>query len=121
MFETEMVGDWPINHKGDPRHEEITEDTARAILSPYRYNNNGVRVNDWSKGPTFMRVIVYGITLVVKCRSFADTIAQGANRADCLFADDSSFHCDNDNFEGCYQKGKILLSPELGGAIVCTF
>jgi len=121
MFETEMEGDWPINHKGDPRHEEITEDAARAILSPYRYNNNGVRVNDWSKGPTFTRVIVVGITLVVKCRSFADTIAQGANRVDCLFADDSGFHCDNDNFEGCYQRGKLLLDPELGGAVVCTF
>jgi RHS repeat-associated protein len=117
MFETKMGGDLSI---GDARHEEITEDAARAILPSYRYNVYGGRWDNWDSGPTLTRIIVFGATLVIKCRSFADTIAQGANRADCLFADNSGFHCDNDNFEGCYWKGKMLESPESYELVVCS-
>jgi RHS repeat-associated protein len=118
MFETKMGGD--DLSLGDARHEEITEDAARAVLPPYRYNVYGGRWDDWDSGPTLTRIIVFGATLVIKCRSFADTIAQGANRADCLFADNSGFHCDNDNFEGCYWKGKMLESPESYELVVCS-
>jgi RHS repeat-associated protein len=133
MFETQVearVTFWFWDF-GDPRHEEITEEAAAAILPSHKYNIYGKRVDNWGEGPIHcgnywtvydpFALFWTKEQICARCRNFADTIAQGTNRADCLFADDSSFHCDNDNFEGCYQKGKLLLDPELGRAIVCTF
>jgi hypothetical protein len=113
MFKTTMkilgVGAWGV---GVPRHEEITEDAIRALKDIYpRLYENGFRVENWDNGPS---------TFPTYCRGPANTVAQGTNRADCLFSSNDSFHCDNSNFEGCYNLSLYLLDPLSRGIVSCN-
>jgi len=128
MFETEMRNyPFAFLHIGKPRHEEITEDAIKELhyqkYYPILYNH-GFRVDQWG-GPNAGFCIS---TLCAECRtSFViknvnpnppydyvvyDTVAQGANRADCLYWDDSSYHCDNSNFDGCWRKWRMIDTPQ---------
>ncbi len=113
MFKTTMkilgVDAWGV---GVPRHEEITEDAIRALKDIYpRLYENGFRVENWDNGPS---------TFPTHCRGPANTVAQGTNRADCLFSSNDSFHCDNSNFEGCYNWSLYLLNPLSRGIVGCN-
>jgi RHS repeat-associated protein len=114
MFKTEMRNyPFVFLHIGDAIHEEITEDAIRrlGLLS-----NHGFRVNEWDSNTRFC---ISGI-FCAECRKSIDTIAQGVNRADCLYVLDSSYHCDNSNFDGCYQKAQMIQYPESSGILTCT-
>jgi len=114
MFKTEMRN-YPIVilHIGDAIHEGITEDAIRqlGLLS-----NRGFRVNEWDSSTRFC----FAGIACFECRKPIDTIAQGVNRADCLYVLDSSYHCDNSNFDGCYQKARMIQYPESSGILTCT-
>jgi RHS repeat-associated protein len=114
MFKTEMRNyPFVFLHIGDPIHEEITED---AISQLGLLSNHGFRVNEWDSNTRFC---ISGI-FCAECRKSIDTIAQGVNRADCLYVLDSSYHCDNSNFDGCYQKAQMIQYPESSGILTCT-
>jgi hypothetical protein len=135
LFETEMRNyPFAFLHIGKPRHEEITEDAIKELYYGYNYSilyNHGFRVDEWG-GPNAGFCIG---TLCAECRtSFVmenvnpnppydyvvnDTVAQGANRADCLYWDDSSYHCDNSNFDGCWRKWRMIDTPQDSGLVEC--
>jgi RHS repeat-associated protein len=120
MFKTELqvvktfIGTW---HEGKPIHEEITE---RAINETFlcsqfpsrKICEHGSRCDEcgW-KGPYAFDIL--------RCRSYENRVAQGVNIADCLYETDSSFHCDNNNFGGCYDNASKLEKPVASGLITC--
>jgi len=120
MFKTELqvvktfIGTW---HEGKPIHEEITE---RAINETFlcsqfpsrKICEHGSRCDEcgW-KGPYAFDIL--------RCRSYENRVAHGVNIADCLYENDSSFHCDNNNFGGCYNNASKLEKPIASGLITC--
>jgi hypothetical protein len=111
MFKTVMrplgVG---FIHAGSPHHEKITEDAVSTLGYTY-LRLFGPAEDYWKDGPWW-----YG---KAQCRGDRMTLAQGANRADCLYEDDSSYHCDNNNFDGCRKVSERLLFPTSSGVVVC--
>ena len=94
MFKTRMQFLGELWHAGPPKHEEITEDAASSLRWKYpKLYQQAFRVENWDGGPW-----AFG----AQCRGPANTLAQGANRADCFYSDESSYHCDNNNFDGCW-------------------
>jgi len=119
MFETQMqlFGASPLGHVGSPNHEKITEKAIESLRNNQGYGilyQHGFRVENWSGGPW-----LYGV--IAQCRGYEDRVAQGANRADCFYEDDSSYHCDNSNFAGCYAKSQIVINPWASGLVECSF
>jgi hypothetical protein len=115
----------PLLHVGvDPNHEEITESAISELYGAYpgKYSKlyqYGFRLDDW-------RGVYFRIgTLTFQCRTGtdvrpdADRVAQGTNIADCLFLNDSSYHCDNSNFDGCDEKGFMVMNPVSNGLVTC--
>jgi RHS repeat-associated protein len=122
MFETTMQLYGALWHEGHSVHEGITEDAIRGLNYP-KLSQYGFRVdNCWDNGPITITVIPSTPPTVValQCRCPRDTVAQGVNRADCFYASDSSYHCDNSNFDGCSQKAQMIESPVSSGLVTCT-
>jgi RHS repeat-associated protein len=89
MIKTRMQVKGIFWHAGPPKHEEITEDTASSLIWEYpKLYQQAFRVENWVGGPR-----AFG----AQCRGPANTLAQGANRADCFYSGESSYHCDNNN------------------------
>jgi RHS repeat-associated protein len=80
-------------HSGAPKHEEITEEAIKALGYP-KLSQYGFRIDDWEGGLQFQ----VGIA-TLQCRKEANRVSQGVNIADCLFKDNSSYHCDNSNID----------------------
>jgi hypothetical protein len=93
-------------HEGHAIHERITENAINEAF--WCFTTDGARrsicrhkdrVENWDMGP---EVCFAYDQFCLRCRTYANRVAQGANRADCLYATKSYFHCDNSNFAGCY-------------------
>jgi len=100
-------------HSGAPKHEEITEEAINSLRYP-KLSQYGFRIDDWEGGLQFQ----VGSKVNLRCRREADSVAQGTNIADCLFKDSSSYHCDNSDFDGCFEKFEMIIYPETKGNIV---
>ena len=114
MFETQMRL-MDAGFIGNPIHEEITETAISQLQSFYpKLYQYGFRDNDWNSGPPLISGVVW-------CRTYnSASVANGANVADCLFSDDSSYHCDNSNFSGCYGKVQMLTDPVKSNLVKCA-
>jgi RHS repeat-associated protein len=109
MFQTRMQFLGELWHAGPPKHEEITEDAASSLRWKYpKLYQQAFRVENWDGGPW-----AFG----AQCRGPANTLAQGVNRADCFYSDNSDFHCDNNNFDGCWRIASEV--KEARGIIKC--
>jgi RHS repeat-associated protein len=97
-------------HAGSPHHEKITEDAVSTLGYTY-LKWFGPAEDYWKDGPWWYDK--------AQCRGERMSLAQGANRADCLYEDDSSYHCDNNNFDGCRKVSERLLFPTSTGVVVC--
>jgi len=112
------------SHVGPPIHEEITE-IAIKELGYGKLIEYGSRKDSWEggviaelkKGDIFTQAA--GIVVKLRCRGYANTVAQGVNRADCIYTLVSSYHCDNSNFGDCHDLVKVAASPETFGLIEC--
>jgi len=110
MFKTRMQVLGELWHAGPPKHEEITEDAASSLRWKYpKLYQQAFRVENWDGGP-----VAFG----AQCRGPANTLAQGVNRADCFYSDNSDFHCDNNNFDGCWLYARIV--KEATHLVWCT-
>jgi hypothetical protein len=109
MFKTRMQVLGELWHAGPPKHEEITEDAASSLRWKYpKLYQYAFRVENWDGGP-----VAFG----AQCRGPANTLAQGVNRADCFYSDNSDFHCDNNNFDGCWRIASEV--KEARSIIIC--
>jgi len=113
MFKTTMRPLGFPHHVGYPHHEKITEDAVNnlgySILRQF-----GPAEDYWSfKDSPWL----YS---VAQCRGYKNKLAQGANRADCFYEDDSSYHCDNDNFEVCRKVTERVEFPKSRGVVACV-
>jgi hypothetical protein len=108
----ELLGGW---HVGSPIHEKITE---QAINSSFCPNSKiciyGPTDGNWDLIPTGS---IAGV--LFSCRSPTNRIANGVNRIDCLWPLKSSFHCDNNDFAGCYEKTLSIESPSNSALLEC--
>ncbi|MFZ8804356.1 MAG: RHS repeat domain-containing protein [Candidatus Calescibacterium sp.] len=104
-------------HEGHAIHERITENAINE--ASWCFTTDGARrsicchkdrVENWDMEP---EVCFAYDQFCLRCRTYANRVAQGANRADCLYATKSYFHCDNSNFAGCYDIAWQLSRPAI--------
>jgi RHS repeat-associated protein len=110
MFKTAMRPLGFPHHVGYPHHEKITEDAV---------NNLGYSKLKWF-GPAedyWSFKDSPWLYSVAQCRGYKNKLAQGANRADYFYEDDSSYHFDNNNFSGCRLVAERLLFPKSRGVL----
>jgi len=108
----ELLGGW---HVGSPIHEKITEQTINSSFCPNsKICIYGPTDGNWDFIPTGS---IAGVLL--SCRSPTNRIANGVNRVDCLWPLKSSFHCDNNDFAGCYEKTLSIESPSNSALLEC--
>jgi len=113
MFETQMRTGTVF--ASGPIHEEIKETAISQLQSFYpKLYKYGFRYNNWDSGPPLVSGLVW-------CRTYdSASVANGANVADCRFSNDSSYHCDNSNFSGCYGKAQMLTDPVKSNLVKCA-
>jgi len=113
MFETQMRTGTVF--ASGPIHEEIKETAISQLQSFYpKLYKYGFRYNNWDSGPPLVSGLVW-------CRTYdSASVANGANVADCRFSNDSSYHCDNSNFSGCYGKAQMLTDPVKSNLVSCS-
>jgi RHS repeat-associated protein len=109
MFET-LMKPMGVGHAGKARHEEITQNAVNQLWYP-KLREYGSAENYWDNGPWWYDI--------AQCRGFKNKLAQGVNRADCLYEDDSSYHCDNSNFVGCSSVADKVSYPTSKGVVEC--
>jgi RHS repeat-associated protein len=132
MFQTTMRVNEAIGwHEGHAVHEAITEEAIGSAFWCGEFPGRNIcqhrnRWDNWDNGPwaCFDKMRVGGEIIKVnycplQCRSYANTVAQGASRADCFYPLDDSIHCDNNNFDGCYSHGLKVEKPRSYGLINC--
>jgi len=111
-------------HEGHAIHERITENAINEAF--WCFTTDGAkrsicrhkdRVENWDMGP---EVCFAYDQFCLRCRTYANTVAQGTNRADCLYATKSYFHCDNSDFAGCYDIAWEISRPAIYDLINCS-